>query len=312
VPDISLVMPVWRPRPEWLHEAVRSALDQHDCDLELIVVDDGNAVPISDVLAGVTDPRLRHLRIAHRGVSAARNAGLGVAAGAFVRFIDADDVLEPGSTARLRALSSSTVIGYEDTVVCDEQMNPHQRISSRLNGHIAIPCLLGQFDSRHVSMLFPRQVIDRAGPWDPRLRVREDFDFTLRCLEHAAVAPGDGTATFYRRHDASATLSEHAMRDAELASRIVVEGFFERHPDLKHTAVGRDAWRRVYGAEARTALYQGHLGRALGSAVPLFWIAPREAAWLCVRVARSAVRVSGGAIAGTMAHVRRARPHTVR
>ena len=305
-------MPVWRPRPEWLHEAVRSALGQRNCDLELIVVDDGNEVAVSDVLAGVIDPRLRHLRIAHGGASAARNAGLNVATGAFVRFIDADDVLEPGSTARLRALSSPTVIAYEDTVVCDPDLNPQHRISSRLRGHIAVDCLLGQFDSRHVSMLFPREVVDRAGPWDTRVRVREDFDFVLRCLEHAAVEPGDGTATFYRRHAASATWSEHAVRDAQRSSRLVLEGFSRRHPDLLHSAVVRDAWRRVYRAEARTALHQGHLGEALRSAWPLFRIAPTEAAWLCLRVARSAARISGAAIAGTMARVRRARPHTVR
>src|SRR5512144_754356 len=114
-------MPVWRPRGDWLHEAVHSALDQCDCDLELIVVDDGNDIAVSDMLADVTDPRLQHLRIAHGGVSAARNAGLSVATGNFVRFIDADDVLEPGSTARLRALATPTTIAYEDTVVCNEE-----------------------------------------------------------------------------------------------------------------------------------------------------------------------------------------------
>ena len=70
VPDISLVMPVWRPRAEWLHEAVRSALDQRDCDLELIVVDDGNDDAVSDMLADVIDPRMRHIKVAHGGVSA--------------------------------------------------------------------------------------------------------------------------------------------------------------------------------------------------------------------------------------------------
>jgi glycosyltransferase involved in cell wall biosynthesis len=312
VADISLVMPVWRPRGDWLHEAVHSALDQHDCDLELIVVDDGNETAVSDMLADVTDPRLHHLRIAHGGVSAARNAGLRVATGNFVRFIDADDVLEPGSTARLRALATPTTIAYEDTVVCNEELVPQHRISSRLSGDVATACLLGEFDTRHVSMLFPRTVVDRAGEWDTRLRVRQDFDFTLRCLEHAAVLPGVGTATFYRRHDASATRSEHAVRDAQQSSRLVLQGFFQRHPDLKDTPLERDAWRRVYGAEARTALYQGHLARALRCGLPLFRLAPREAIGLYLRVARAALRISGAAIARTTAHARRHRRHTAR
>jgi len=312
VPDISLIMPVWRPRADWLREAVRSALDQRNCDLELIVVDDGNEIAVSDAIADVIDPRLHHLRITHGGVSAARNAGLRIATGAYIRFIDADDVLEPGSTARLHVLATPTTIAYEDTVVCDEHLVAHYRISSRLSGNVAVACLLGEFDTRHVSMLFPRGVVDRAGEWDTRLRVRQDFDYTLRCLEHAEVSPGSGTATFYRRHDASATRSEHAVRDAQLSSRLVVKGFFERHPDLQDTALARDAWRRLYGAEARTALYQGHLCTALRRALPMVRLAPREACALYLRIARSALRVSGAAIARTMARARRYRRRTAR
>jgi glycosyltransferase involved in cell wall biosynthesis len=303
-PEISLVMPVWRPDPGWLHEAVRSALGQQDCDLELVVVDDGNDVPVAEVLAEVVDPRLRHLRIPHAGVSAARNAGIDVAKGRFVRFVDADDVLEPGSTARLRALARDDLISYEDTVVCDEQLTPRYRISSRLAGHIAVPCLLGKFDSRHVSMLFPAEVVRRAGPWDSRLRVRQDFDFVLRCLEHAAVVPGEGTATFYRRHDASATRSENAVRDAQRSSRIVVTGFFERHPELCGSPVHREAWARLLRAEAGTALDRGRPLAALRLATPLFRLAPRSAAGLYLRAGRKSLRLSGAASARTTARAR--------
>ena len=311
MPDVSLVMPVWRPRPDWLHEAVLSALNQRDCDLELVVVDDGNEVAVVDVLADVTDGRIRHLRIPHGGVSAARNAGYAAAAGSFIRFIDADDVLEVGSTARLRALVSATTIAYEDTVVCDADLRPQHRISSRLSGSIAVACLLGQFNSRHVSMLFPREVIDRAGPWDTRLRVRQDFDFVLRCLEQATVVPSDGTATFYRRHDASATRSQHAVRDSQRSSRLVLQKFFSRHPHLKDTVVWRAAWSRLYVAEARTALHRGELATTVRRALPLVRLAPGAALRLYLRVARSAVGISGAAIAETMPRAPRARRHRV-
>lgn len=302
--DVSFVMPVWRPHAEWLHEAVASALEQAETDLELIVVDDGNDVPVADVLADVADPRIRHVRIPHAGVSAARNAGIEIAEGAYLRFIDADDVLELTSTARLRALVSETTIAYEDTVVCDERLQPQYRISSRLTGDIAIECLLGQFDSRHVSMLFPAEVVRRAGPWDPRLRVREDFDFVLRCLEQAAAVPGTGTATFYRRHDASATRSPHAVEDARRSTRLVLTGFFIRHPNLRHTKTAREAWRRVHANEARTALHQGQQLATVRFATPLLRLAPREAIGLYLRAARSALRISGAASVRTMAGVR--------
>jgi succinoglycan biosynthesis protein ExoO len=85
-------MPVWRPRGEWFLDAVRSALAQRDCELELIVVDDGNAEPLDDLLAEVRDPALRLVRAPHGGPSAARNAGVEAAQGRLIRFVDADDV----------------------------------------------------------------------------------------------------------------------------------------------------------------------------------------------------------------------------
>jgi glycosyltransferase involved in cell wall biosynthesis len=237
-------------------------------------------------------------------VSAARNAGTEAALGEYLRYVDADDVCEPGSTARLRALADPETISYEDTLVRDETSGRSYRISSRLRGSIAVECLLGDFDSRHVSMLFPREVVRRAGPWDPRLRVREDFDFVLRCLEHASVVPGEGTATTYRRHLASATRSERAVEDAERASRLVVRGFFARHPELRGTPTEREAWRRLHNAEARTALHQGRPLRVLRRATPLVRLHARDALRWYYRAARSAVRLSGAATARTTARAR--------
>lgn len=303
-------MPVWQPNVAWLHEAVASALQQTGVDLELVVVDDGNDIPVARLLADIADPRLCRVRIPHGGVSAARNAGLQVATGSFVRFVDADDVLDPGSTARLRSLSSATTIGYEDTVVCDEQLRPRSRISSRLAGDVVTVCLLGQFDTRHVSMLFSRTVVERAGPWDPTLRVAEDFDFVLRCLEHATVAPGEGTATYYRRHEASATRSAEAVRDAELARRSILTGYFDRHPQQSGTALWRAAWTGIHRDEARTALHRCQPVRAAVRTWPLVPLAPREAGVLYLRLVKLVLRLSGAAIARTTARARRSRPRS--
>jgi len=311
VPEISIVMPVWQPRAAWLQEAVRSALAA-DVDLELIVVDDGNAEPVRPLLDGVGDARIMHLRVPHGGVSNARNAGTAEARGSFIRYVDADDVTEAGSTERLLGLARAGVIAYEDTLVCDEELRPVKRISSRLSGDVTVPTLLGRFECRHVSMVYPAEVVRRAGPWDTRLRVRQDFDFVLRCVEHAPVVPGEGTATRYRRHDASATRSVGAITAAQQSTRIVVAKFFDRHPELRGTEVHRAARRTMYGAEARTALQQDRPGVALARAVPLLPLAPRQAAGVTLRAARSAVRLSGAAMSRTTARARAARTRGAR
>src|SRR5437763_1547677 len=161
---VSLVMPVWRPNREWLEQAVRSALEQVDCSVELIVVDDGSPEPVAELLKGFVDPRLVLLRISHQGQSRARNAGIARANGDAFRFVDADDVLEPESTARLQRLSGPDgAIAYGSTLVCDPKLRPMRTFESTVQGDILIDCVLGRFDARIVSMVFPRRVVATVG-----------------------------------------------------------------------------------------------------------------------------------------------------
>jgi glycosyltransferase involved in cell wall biosynthesis len=240
-PLVSLIMPACRPQADWLRAAVESALGQRDCRLELIVVDDGSPEPVADQLEQVTDPRLRIVRTEHGGASHARNVGLEAAAGDYVRFVDADDVLEPDSTARLLRLAGTgpeVAIAYGATLNCDEQLQPLRVMRSHLQGRIAEDCLLYRFDVRCMSMLFPRRVVEAVGPWDTTLRHCQDWDYVLRALEHAPVRGEDAVATFYRRHPGAQTSNLAAMLDYE---RLVVDRYFERHPEQAGSRLERRA-----------------------------------------------------------------------
>jgi glycosyltransferase involved in cell wall biosynthesis len=242
-PDVSIVMAAWQPRVEWLRAAVASGLGQAGCAVEVVVVDDGSSPPVEELLAQVDDERLRIVSLPHRGVAHARNAGADAARGRFIRFFDADDVLEKGSTARLLELAKDGSIAYGTTLVCDEELEPVGAIECALEGDISIPCLLGAFDVR-LSWLFPRAVVARIGGWDPAFRVCVDWDFVLRGLELAEARCDPEPALFYRRHGASLTRTA-GVRDAEIAARRVVEGYFERHPELVGTRLERRAFAAV-------------------------------------------------------------------
>jgi len=58
-PDVTLVMPVWKPHATWFREAVVSALGQTGCEVELVVVDDGNDPPVAGSIPELDDPRVR-------------------------------------------------------------------------------------------------------------------------------------------------------------------------------------------------------------------------------------------------------------
>lgn len=238
-PEVSLVMAAWQPRPDWLREAVASALAEDGCELELIVVDDGSTPPVSELLADVDDDRLRVIAVEHGGAARARNAGNRAARGRFVRYLDADDVLERGSTQRLLELSREGSIVYGATLVCDEALRPVARYDCDLEGDLTIPCLLGKFDVR-LSWLFPRNVLEEAGDWDPDFRVCEDWDLVLRALECAPARSDPEIGLHYRRHSASQTRTA-GVADAEVAARRVVRRYFERHPDLRGSRLERRA-----------------------------------------------------------------------
>ena len=103
-PLISVIVPTFN-RAAYVRDAVVSVLAQTYHPVELIVVDDGSTDNTAAVLAAYRDDRrVTVLATENRGVAAARNAGLAVARGEFVAFLDSDDVLTPdGLALRLRA-----------------------------------------------------------------------------------------------------------------------------------------------------------------------------------------------------------------
>lgn len=93
---ISVIVPVYNVEP-YLRECVDSILAQTYRDFELILVDDGspdNCGAICDEYAE-KDDRIRVIHQQNGGLSAARNAGLDVAMGEYVTFVDSDDQVSP-------------------------------------------------------------------------------------------------------------------------------------------------------------------------------------------------------------------------
>jgi glycosyltransferase involved in cell wall biosynthesis len=259
---VSLIMPAWRPRADWLLTAVDSALAQRGCTVELIVVDNGNETPVASMLADVRDPRLRIIRTEHGGVSAARNAGIAESRGDYLRFLDCDDVFEPDSTRRLLRLSTDdTTIAYGATTYCDAELRPYRTVVCSLEGSIVTHGLT-DFTVVLPSLLFPRRVVELTGRWDETMTICEDWDFVQRALEHARVRGEAVVASHYRRHATSA-VGAASIDLAERSAERVVANYLDRHPEQRRSAhVRRAAAMRLTTAGDRY-LQSGARGRAL-------------------------------------------------
>ena len=95
-PILSAVIPT-RNRAHLVGEAIESALNQRAGQVEVIVVDDASTDDTAKVIAENWGSRIRFIRMPERrGAGAARNAGLRIARGELVGFLDDDDLWLPG------------------------------------------------------------------------------------------------------------------------------------------------------------------------------------------------------------------------
>ena len=93
---VSIVVPVYKVE-KYLERCVNSLRSQTLSDIEIILVDDGSpdrCPEMCDALA-LADSRIRVVHKKNGGLSSARNAGLRIARGAYVGFVDSDDTVSP-------------------------------------------------------------------------------------------------------------------------------------------------------------------------------------------------------------------------
>ncbi len=96
VPRVSVVMAVLNPQPQYLRLAVASVLAQSFTDFELIITEEPSASSGAEILASLSDPRIRHIQRPERtSLVEQRNFGLQLAQSDLVAVLDADDVCEP-------------------------------------------------------------------------------------------------------------------------------------------------------------------------------------------------------------------------
>jgi glycosyltransferase involved in cell wall biosynthesis len=179
---VSTIIPVFN-RPAMLREAVGSVLAQTWRPIEIIVVDDGST---DDTLRVARELRGDHSDIVHvltqanAGPGVARQAGVEVARGEFVQFLDSDDLLLPHKfevqVAGLRA-DPAAGISYGKTYTREAGVRLAQAAQqSGVRMRTLFPAMLQEPIWPTLSPLYRRSALERIGRWPPR-RQLEDWEF---------------------------------------------------------------------------------------------------------------------------------------
>jgi glycosyltransferase involved in cell wall biosynthesis len=199
---VNVVIPCHN-HAHYLGAAIESVLHQRYRDFEIIVADDGSTDSTREVVAGFGGA-VRYLRQAHRGLSAARNAGILAATGEFVGFLDADDLWLPDFLDVLvPVLESDHCLG---AVYCGSQFIDSR--GARLSQTITRTFPATQFRSLLTAGEFfpPSAVVVRrsafqdTGIFDESLSASEDWDMWLRIAARHPFAGVPRILALYRMH----------------------------------------------------------------------------------------------------------------
>ena len=93
---VSIVVPIYKVE-KYLSRCVQSLLNQTLKDIEIILVDDGSPDKCPEMCEDYlkADKRVKVVHKVNGGLSSARNAGIDVATGKYIGFVDSDDSILP-------------------------------------------------------------------------------------------------------------------------------------------------------------------------------------------------------------------------
>lgn len=182
---VSIIVPVYNCE-DYLERCLDSIKGQTLTDWECIVINDGSSDNSGAVLERYAskDSRFRVIHQENRGVSAARNAGLGAAAGEYVGFVDSDDWIESNMFSILYTEALDTGSDIVVCSVCGRSSGKHREVLSSKEA------LMMMFDPRSgmegfsVTRLIKRSLLKSAS-YDESIRCYEDLIFFYHLFSSA-------------------------------------------------------------------------------------------------------------------------------
>lgn len=227
---ISVLIPCYNAE-NYIGAAIESVLEQDYPNLELVVVDDGSTDGSAREIAKFKDPQVISITQENAGHCAAANAAYKLSSGELIKFFDADDLLMPGmlkiQAKRLENRIDAIAMGEWDRFYNspEEAEFPERStyIDSAPNDWLIADWMAAQPMTQCGMFLIPRPIVDRAGLWDVRLTLIDDFEFFTRVLlasKQVLFTPG---AKLAYRSGLTGSISGRKSREAIESQALALE-----------------------------------------------------------------------------------------
>lgn len=245
-PLVSIIIPSYRSG-KTLGYTIDSALGQSYANLEIIVVNDGSD-DCTGAVANSFGSRIVYLSQENGGLSAARNAGIGVAKGEFLLFLDADDLLHPKAVDWLcsAAVQNNTDLAVMGWLRFVDSPTELFGASYPIAEQPLLPGLLYANRACVHAHLVRRSVVLQAGMFCTTLNACEDWDLWLRLALTGCTAvfiPFIGA--YYRSVPKSMSSDKGRMRDASVRVALRASTFIRSVPSLMER-YGDDMANRLF------------------------------------------------------------------
>jgi len=263
---VSIIIPAFNAQ-RWIRAAIDSALSQTWAHCEIIVIDDGSTDGTAALVEAEYGLRVKLRRQPNRGVAAARNAGLEVARGDYVQFLDADDILLPSKVAtHVDALRSNPTctLAYCDWAVFTtdpKRRRRHLLHRSFAEGDVLAALLTSNLFVPHAALVRRDAVVAAGGFASFNAIGTEDYDLWLRLAARGArFVFTPRVLVLYRRHPGS--MSSNWRRQLIATQEVIEQAatYLPKTPEIERL-------RRNRLRFLRRAVTVATLGQAAAAAV---------------------------------------------
>ncbi|RGF13499.1 glycosyltransferase [Blautia sp. AM16-16B] len=225
MPQISIIIPVYDVE-KYLERCIESVLNQTLKDIEIILVDDGSpdrSGKMCDVFAE-KDKRIKVIHKENGGLSSARNAGISMAKGKYIGFVDSDDWIEDDMFEYLFNLieqydADIADCGMVETAKYEFVKDNGEENIEVLNrdGALDVFFRISRSDINYCACdkLYKRELVEKVQFTDGI--IFEDIDFNYRVLiEAKKVVISDSKKYYYFKNPVGISRNSFREKDLEL------------------------------------------------------------------------------------------------